>query len=84
MKVNGLIDNPKWKKVLVCTCKGKIDLCLHCKYSKAEQSIPTENFTVKDSKLDKKGKPTGEIISRTIKEITIIQGDHDDVIAWKW
>jgi len=81
MKVNGLVDNPKWKKVLVCTCKGKIDLCLHCKYSKALESVPKENFKVNDDVLDKNGKVTKKQ-TRLVKEITILKGSHDDVIGF--
>ena len=86
MKVNGLMANEKirWRKVLVCTCSGKLEKCQFCRYEIAEKSIPKENFVIKESKVDKKGKQTGEMISRTIKEITIIRGDHDDVIAWKF
>ena len=90
MKVNNLIKNPKWKNVLVCTCKGKIDLCLHCKYSKAEESIPSKDFSVnvnviKES-VDKKGKVTTTTTTKTkiIKEVTLKIGSHQDVIGWEW
>jgi len=83
MKVNGLIDNPKWKSVLVCTCEGKIDLCLHCKYSKALESVPSENFKVNDDIRDKNGKVTKKQ-TKIIKEITIVKGSHDDVIGWNF
>lgn len=81
MKVNGLIDNPKWKKVLVCTCEGKINLCDHCKFSKALESVPSENFKVNGDEYDKKGKVTKKQ-TRIVKEITIVKGSHDDVIGW--
>jgi len=83
MIVSGLIDNPKWKSVLVCTCQGKIDLCNHCKYTKAEQSIPKENFKVNADIVDKNGKVTKKQ-TRIIKEIRIISGSHDDVQGWTW
>lgn len=77
MKINGLIENPKWKKVLVCTCKGKIDDCLHCKYSKAEESIPKNDFKIKwvDEKTKKQK-------IKTISDITVMLGRHDDVMGW--
>jgi len=83
MKVNNLINNPKWKKVLVCTCKGKINECLHCKYSKAEKSVPKENFKVNDDLFDKNGKVSKKQ-TRTVKEISLIIGSHDDVIGWNF
>ena len=83
MKVNNLISNPKWKKVLVCTCKEKIDLCLHCKYSKALESIPTKDFKIEEPSFDKNGKII-KTVTRTVKEITIVNGSHDDVIGWNF
>jgi hypothetical protein len=86
LKVNNLPSNPHWKKVLSCTCHGKeLELCQHCKYSACEKSIPSNDFKVKEIKksIDKK---TGKIAmvetSRTVKEITIVKGKHDDVIGW--
>jgi hypothetical protein len=83
MKVNGLIENPKWKRVLVCTCKGKIDECLHCKYTNCESSIPTKDFKIEEPVLDKDGKII-KTITRTIKKINIVNGSHDDVIGWNF
>jgi len=87
MKINNLQKHPRWKN-FECICKGKeLDLCFFCKYSRALASVPKENFVVKEMKVEKKGNkfvPTGKTVSRTIKEITIIQGGHGDVIAWKW
>jgi len=84
MKVNNLIKGiPKWKKVLVCTCKGKIDLCLHCKYSKALESVPTKDFKIQEHTFDKNGKIT-KTTTRTIKEIELVIGSHQDVIGWNF
>jgi len=84
MKVNNLVKDPKWKKIISCTCHGKeLDLCLHCRYSRAEQSIPTENFKVNDDIRDKNGKVTKKQ-TRTINEITLKIGSRDDVIGWEW
>jgi hypothetical protein len=91
MKVNGLIKNPKWKKILVCTCKGKIDLCDHCKYSKAEQSIPSKDFSIIVNEIKESvGKTIGSKPTTTttktkiIKEITLKIGSRDDVIGWEF
>ena len=80
LKINGLIESPLWKK-MSCTCKKGIVMeehpvktCLHCQYTIAENSIPKSEFTVKDSK----GK------SKTITEITLKHGSHDDCIGWEW
>jgi len=83
MKVIGLPKDPKWKK-FPCTCKGKIDLCNHCKFEIAEQSIPTENFKMIESAYDKDGKRTGKKLTKTITEIKIITGRHQDVQGWTW
>jgi len=82
MKVNNLIKGiPKWKKVLVCTCEGKIDLCNHCKYTKAEQSIPSKDFKVSNDVMDKNGKVTKKQ-TRIVKQITILYGSRQDVQGW--
>jgi len=83
MKVNGLIDNPKWKSVLVCTCKGKIDLCNFCRFFKAEKSIPSKDFKIQEHTFDKNGKIT-KTTTRTVKEIRLVIGSHDDVIGWNY
>jgi len=81
LKINNLEKNPKWKKVLVCTCEGKLDLCLHCKYSNALESIPSKDFKVSNDVMDKNGKVIKKQ-TRIVKEITIVKGSHDDVIGW--
>ena len=84
MKVNGLIDNPKWKN-FACTCKGKeLDLCLHCRYEIAENSIPSKDFKIQEHTFDKNGKIT-KTITRTIKEIEVKNGSvHQNVIGWQF
>jgi len=59
----------KWKKLK--HDEGNLD-CLHCKMAEAEDSIPTEEFDVKDDL----GNP------RTIKEITVVRGRYGDCIGW--
>ena len=67
MKVLNKINNPRWKKFIKHEEKN-ID-CLHCKYEKAEASIPDQHLKVE-----------GHIIS----SITIVYGSHDDVIGWSY
>ena len=91
MKVNNIIQNNRWKGIS-CKCnhdsvetEHPIADCLHCKFQEREDSIPKENFKVKELVLDKDGKPTGETKSKTVKEITLIHGDkYQDVIGWTW
>ena len=78
MKVIGLKDKPKWRDILVEDCNGKLEECLHCRYSKAEKSIPKTNFTVMEKDEN------GNEVLRTISEIKIIRGSHDDIIGWSF
>jgi len=81
MKVNGLINNPKWKR-FSCTCKGKeLSLCSICKYEIAEKSIPSKDFKVNNDIMDKNGKVTKKQ-TRIVKEVTLVNGSHDDVIGF--
>jgi hypothetical protein len=88
MKVNGLINNPRWKGI-PCKCNHDsvetefpIANCLHCKFQACEDSLPKENFKIKEDEI-KNDKPTGKKISRTVKEITIVRGDkYQDIIGW--
>jgi len=87
MNIIGLIKEPRWKKIISCTCHGKeLDLCLHCKYSEREKSIPKNDFKIKEIKksIDDKGKTTITEKLRTVKEITIVRGRHQDVIGWTY
>lgn len=61
----------RWKTMIKHT--NKID-CLHCKYKKAEDSIPKEEFTIKNI--------SGSTV--TIKEIKLVYGRHDDIIGWSY
>ena len=77
MNITNLIENPKWKQFIKHE-PNNID-CLHCKYQKAEDSIPSEDFQVND--YDENGLPDG---TKTISEITIDYGEHEDVRGWYW
>jgi len=70
-KVNS--KNLRWK---ILECDKGLD-CLHCKYERAEKSIPKENFIVK--RFDKSGK---SLPDRLVKEIRVIRGRHDDAVGW--
>jgi hypothetical protein len=81
MKVNNLPNNPRWKiSNPKCTCEGKLDECIHCKYTLAFESIPSKNFKVN---RPTKEKPEIEKMV-TITEITLQIGRHGDVIGWSF
>ena len=74
-----------------CTCnKGNVmeshpvKTCLHCKYQICQDSMPRESFKVNQEVMDKNGKPTGKLIQKEIKEITIVRGSHDDILGWNF
>ena len=94
MKINNSLKNPRWYGI-ECKCNHDsveteypIADCLHCKFQECEDSLPKENFEVKEMKVEKKGNkfiPTGETVTRTIKEITIVRGKKfEDIIGWTW
>ena len=57
-------------------------ICTHCKCEEAWNSVPQENFTVKEPDLDDDGNVTGTH-DKTVSEITLIRGqDLEDVIGW--
>lgn len=78
LKINGLIDKPRWYNIK-CKCSTKkddvenqypISECKHCKFQECEDSMPKESFII-----DK----------QTIKEITIVRGQtHQDIIGWSF
>ena len=91
MKINGLIDSPKWKGI-PCKCNHDsieteypISECLHCKCQEQEDSMPRENFTVDDSIVNQE---TGEVTkkqTKTVKEITIVRGKVlEDILGWTY
>ncbi len=77
MKLNKEIKNPKWKNIFKHE-PNNID-CKHCKFQKAEDSIPRKDFEVKET-----NQKTNEITSRTIKEITLDYDDNECVRGWFW
>jgi hypothetical protein len=89
MKINGLIKKARWESIS-CGC-GKevmdsfpIKDCLHCKFDQCWKSVPQTNFKVNEPEM-KNDKPTGKIITREIKEITLVRGSkYQDVIGWNF
>jgi hypothetical protein len=79
LNIIGLIDKPIWKDI-PCVCGEKtiekypFKKCLNCKYQECEDSMPQDNFTIKD--IDGKNK--------VIQEIIIHRGSHEDVIGWSF
>jgi len=75
MKINNLKENPEWKN-LPCS---KSENCFHCKCKKQFDSIPREDFIVKEFDLD--GNYIGD---KVISEITLYTKDKDEVIGWSF
>jgi hypothetical protein len=88
LKVNNTIKNNRWKGI-VCKCNHDsvetefpIASCLHCQFEERENSIPSKDFKVNETILDKDGKVIKKQ-TRTVKEITLVHGSkYDDVIGW--
>ena len=91
LTIHNKIDNPLWKSIPChCAHDGNVEYdyplieCLHCRYEICENSCPTESFIINEQILDKDNKPTGETKQREIKEITLINGKHGDLIGWEF
>ena len=60
MKINGLKDHPRWYDVACCCSKIEGDVehqhpiceCRHCEFQQCEDSMPREDFTVKELDVD--------------------------------
>jgi|TARA_R110002072_G_scaffold23192_1_gene80499 hypothetical protein len=91
MKINGLIDHPRWYDIK-CKCDHSsvetefpIKDCLHCKFQKQEDSMPREDFTVKENDIDDNGEPLESTHDKTVTEIIIDRGDkYQDIRGWKF
>jgi len=89
MKINNSLEHPRWYDIK-CKCNHDnveteypISSCLHCKFQECQDSLPKKDFKSKITVYDKKGFPTGEIKTRTVKEITIIRGEkYQDIMGW--
>lgn len=88
MKINGLIDKPRWYDI-PCKCNHNsveteypITECLHCKFQECEDSMPREDFTIKENEVDENGNVTGTY-DKIVNEITIVRGKkYQDIIGW--
>ena len=91
MQINGLIEHPRWYDIK-CICDHSsietefpIADCLHCQFQRQEDSMPREDFTIKQNEVDESGEPTGQTQEKTINEITIHRGDkYEEIIGWSF
>ena len=85
MKINNSLDVARWEK-LECKCNMNNETecfpfvkCEHCRCQECWNSVPQEDFTVKELDEDKNE------VSRTVNEITLVRGhDLQDVVGWTW
>ena len=73
MNIKNQKSNPEWKNI---PC-SKQENCFHCKCKKQDESIPKENFIVKN--FDKDGNLIGD---HEVTEIEIVYGNKDEVLGW--
>ena len=91
MKINGLIDNPLWYDIK-CKCNHDsveteypIAECLHCKFQQQEDSMPREDFVIKENDIDDDGNLLETTHDKTINEITITRGNkYQEIIGWSF
>ena len=89
MKINNSLDVAKWEK-LPCKCNHDnieqcypISKCQHCRCKECWDSVPKEDFTIKENDVDQNGKTLETTHDKTISEITLVRGhDLEDVIGW--
>ena len=87
MKINGLIEHPRWYDIK-CRCSTvegdvenqyPISECSHCKFQEQEDSMPREDFVIKQNDYDENNNLTGQH-DKKITEITIDRGDkHQEI-----
>ncbi len=90
MKINNSLDVARWEK-LECVCNMDKETecfpfvnCEHCRCQRCWDSVPQEDFTVKQQDLDDEGNVIGTH-DKTINEITLVRGqDLQDVIGWEF
>ncbi len=89
MKINGTIEHPRWYDIK-CKCDHSsveteypIADCLHCKFQECEDSLPLDDFTIKENDIDENGNILKTKHDKTINEITIHRGDkYQEIIGW--
>ena len=90
MKINGTIEHPLWYDIK-CKCDHSsletefpIAECLHCQFQRQEDSMPREDFTVKEQDKDEDDNVIGTH-DKTISEINIHRGDkYQEIIGWSF
>ena len=90
MKINNSLDVARWEK-LKCSCNMNNEVecypfvkCEHCRCQECWDSVPQEDFTVKEGEYDDEGNVTGTH-DKVINEITLVRGhDLQDVIGWNF
>ena len=90
MKINGTIKHPLWYDIK-CKCDHSsletefpIAECLHCQFQRQEDSMPREDFTVKEQDKDEDDNVIGTH-DKTISEINIHRGDkYQEIIGWSF
>ena len=93
MKINGLINDDEilWKK-MSCKCNHDsvetefpIAECLHCQFQRQEDSLPRQDFTIKENDIDDDGNSLETTHDKTINEITICRGEkYGEIIGWSF
>ena len=90
MKINVTIKHPLWYDIK-CKCDHSsvetefpIAECLHCQFQAQEDSMPREDFTVKEQDKDEDDNVIGTH-DKTISEINIHRGDkYQEIIGWSF
>jgi len=91
MKINGLIDHPRWYDI-PCKCNHDsieteypIAECLHCQFQAQEDSMPREDFEINEIKftVDEDGNTNEDKQKKVIREINIVRGQkYEEIIGW--
>ena len=59
--------------------------CLHCQFQAQEDSLPRQDFTVKENDIDDNNEPLESTHDKTVTEITIDRGDkYQEIRGWKF
>lgn len=77
MKLINERKNPKWKKYFKHK-ENDID-CKHCRFQKADDSIPRKDF--KFTTIDKKTKKKTTV---NVSQVTLDYDDNDCIKGWYW
>jgi hypothetical protein len=89
MKINGLIEKPLWYDIK-CKCNHDtietefpIAECLHCQFQAQENSMPREDFVIKENDIDDDGNSLETTHDKTISKITIDRGEkYQEIRGW--